>query len=308
MRSLKHVFPLIVLGLASLFGPACNKPPAQAKFATPEEAAAALQQAFKAEDQEKIQAIFGREGIEAVASGDPVSDRHDREVIALAMEQSWRWAPRGEDARELIIGDEQWPFPVPLVKTGNAWQFDSEGGKEEVLARRIGANELNTIDICRAYVDMQKEYAGQPHDGKAAGLFAQRLKSSPGRQDGLYWQRNRGERPSPLGDLVAEAEAEGYDPNKMGSAPFHGYRFRILTAQGAAAPGGKKSYVVNGDMTGGFALVAYPAKYAFSGVMTFVVGQDGVVYQKDLGEDTAAQAPRLAEFDPDKSWTAVQAP
>ena len=308
MRSLKNVVLLAVLGLAALFAPACNMPPAQAKFATPNEAAAALLQALKAEDLGKMQAIFGREGMDAVASGDPVSDRNDREVIAVAMEQSWRWAPRGENAEELIIGDEQWPFPVPLIKTGNAWQFDSEKGEKEVLARRIGANELNTIDICRAYVDMQKEFASQPHDGKPAGLFAQRLKSSPGRQDGLYWQRKPGERRSPLGDLVAEAAAEGYDQNKMGSAPFHGYRFRILTAQGPAAPGGKKSYVVNGDMTGGFALVAYPAKYAFSGVMTFMVGQDGVVYQKDLGEDTAAQALRLAEFDPDNSWMAVEVP
>ena len=308
MRSLKHVVPLAVLGLAILFAPACNRPPAQARFATPEEAAAALLQALKTEDLGKMQAIFGREGMEAVASGDPVSDRHDREVIALAMEQSWRWAPHGEDAKELIIGDEQWPFPVPLVRTGNGWQFDSEEGKEEVLARRIGGNELGTIDLCRAYVSMQRNYASEPHDGKPAGLFAQRLHSSPDHQDGLYWQAKRGERPSPLGDLVAEAEAEGYDQNKPESSPFRGYRFRILTAQGPAAPGGKKSYVVNGDMTGGFALLAYPAKYAFSGVMTFMVSQDGIVYQKDLGKDTATQAPRLAEYNPDESWTAVREP
>ena len=217
MRSLKHVVPVVMLGLAILFAPACNKSPAQAKFATPDEAATALLQAFKTEDPEKVQAIFGREGMEAAASGDPVSDRHDREVIALAMEQSWRWAPRGEDSKELIIGDEQWPFPVPLIKTGNEWQFDSEEGKEEVLARRIGRNELGIISICRAYVDMQREYASQPHDGKPAGLFAQRLRSSPGRQDGLYWQANPGERRSPLGDLAAEAAAEGYDPNKSAS-------------------------------------------------------------------------------------------
>jgi hypothetical protein len=155
---------------------------------------------------------------------------------------------------------------------------------------------------------MQGEYAGQPHDGKPAGLFAQRIRSSPGRQDGLYWQVKPGERPSPLGDLVAEAETKGYEQAKMESAPFLGYHFRILAAQGPAAPGGKKSYVVNGDMSGGFALVAYPAKYAFSGVMTFVVNQDGIVYQKDLGEDTATQALRLAEYNPDESWTAVKEP
>jgi hypothetical protein len=297
-----------MLGLAILFAPACNRPPAQAKFATPEEAAAALLQALKTEDLGKMQAIFGREGMEAAASGDPVSDRHDREVIALAMEQSWRWAPRGEDASELIMGDEQWPFPIPLVKTGNEWQFDTEEGKEEVLARRIGRNELGIVSICRAYAGMQEEYASQEHDGKPAGLFAQRIRSSPGRQDGLYWQRKPGERRSPLGDLAAGAEAEGYDTNKSTPSPFWGYHFRILTAQGPAAPGGKKSYVVNGDMTGGFALLAYPTKYAFSGVMTFVVGQDGVVHQKDVGKDTATQAPLLAEFNPDESWTAVREP
>jgi hypothetical protein len=306
MRSLKHVVPLALVGLAVLFASACKKAPEQARFATPEEAAVALLEAFKTQDLVKVQAIFGREGVEAAASGDPVADRHDREVLALAMEQSWRWAPYGEDAKELIIGDEQWPFPILLVKTGNGWQFDSEEGKEEVLARRIGGNELGAIDICRALVGMQRAYASQPHDGKPAGLFAQRLRSSPDRQDGLYWQKKRGERRSPLGDLVAEAEAEGYDRIKPESSPFRGYRFRIVTAQGPAAPGGKKSYVVNGDMTGGFAFLAYPAKYAFSGVMTFMVGQEGVVYQKDLGEDTATQALRLAEYNPDESWKAVQ--
>ena len=308
MRSLKNLVSLAMIGLAILFGGVCNKALAQAKFATPEDAAAALYQALKAENREKMQAIFGREWMEAAASGDPVSDQHDREVGALAMEQSWSWAPHGENTKELIIGDEQWPFPVPLVKIGNEWQFDSETGKEEVLARRIGRNELRIIDVCRAYVGMQREYASQPHDGKPAGLFAQRLHSSPDHQDGLYWQVKRGERPSPLGDLVAEAEAEGYDQNKPESSPFRGYRFRILTAQGPAAAGGKKSYVVNGDMTGGFALLAYPAKYAFSGVMTFMVSQDGIVYQKDLGKDTATQAPRLAEYNPDESWTAVREP
>jgi hypothetical protein len=308
MRSMTHIVSLGLVGLALLFAPACNKSSSQAKFATPEEAAAALHQALKTEGLERMQAIFGREGVELVASGDPVSDQHDREVIALAMDQSWRWAPYGEDAKELIIGDEQWPFPVPLVKTGSEWQFDSEEGKEEVLARRIGGNELDTIDVCRAYVSMQREYASKPHDGKPAGLFAQHIRSSPDRQDGLYWPLKRGGRSSPMGDLVAKAAEEGYDLNKPESSPFRGYRYRILTAQGPSAPGGKKSYLVNGDMTGGFALLAYPAKYTFSGVMTFVVSQDGVVYQKDLGKDTATQARLLAEYNPDESWTAVQMP
>jgi len=308
MLTPKHVVPLAVLGLTILFGPACRKAPSQATFATPDEAAAALHQAFKTEDLGKLQSIFGPGAIEAVASGDSVADRHDREVIALAMEESLRWAPRGADGKELIIGDEQWPFPVPLVKTGNEWRFDSEQGKEEVLARRIGANELDAIDVCRDYVGMQKEYALHPHDGKPAGLFAQRLRSSPGREDGLYWHRKFGGKLSPLSDLIAEATEEGYDLNKPESSTFRGYHFRILMAQGAAAPGGKKSYVMNGDMKDGFALLAYPDRYAYSGVMTFVVGQDGVVYQKDLGADTATEALQVAEYNPDQSWTTVLAP
>lgn len=177
-----------------------------------------------------------------------------------------------------------------------------------MLARRIGANELDAIDVCRDYVGMQQEYARHPHDGKPAGLFAQRLRSSPGREDGLYWHRKFGGKLSPLSALIAEGTAEGYDLNKPESSAFRGYHFRILTAQGPAAPGGKKSYVTNGAMKGGFALLAYPDKYAYSGVMTFVVRQDGVVYQKDLGEDTATQALSLAEYDPDESWTAVRVP
>ena len=305
MRSLKLILIVAILGWASA---AFSQPAVQAKFASPQEAAAALNQALKAETPEKLQAIFGREWVEAAGSGDPVSDQHDREVVALAMEQPWHWEPTGENTLELIIGDEQWPFPVPLVKVGNEWQFDSKEGKEEILARRIGRNELRIIDVCRSYAQMQKEYAGQPHDGKAAGLFAQRIRSSPGRQDGLYWQKQHGGKRSPLDELVAAAVAEGYDLNKSESAPFYGYYIRMLTAQGPAAPGGKKSYIVKGDMSGGFALLAYPVKYASSGVMTFLVGPDGVVYQKDLGKNTANQAPRLTEYNPDKSWTEVQVP
>lgn len=306
MRVLKHVARMAMLGLILQLVPACKTTPPQAKFATPDEAALTVQHAFKAQDLGKIQAIFGREGIEAVASGDPVSDRRDREVIALAMAQSWTWVPHGAAGKELVIGDEHWPFPIPLVRTGNEWRFDSAAGREEVLARRIGGNELGVIQICRDYVQAQKEYASQPHDGKPAGLFAQRFRSSPGRQDGLFWGRKQWDKSSPLNDLVTAAVAEGYDPNKPDASPFRGYRFCILTAQGSAAPGGQKSYGVNGDMPGGFALLAYPAKYASSGVMTFVVGPDGVVYQKDLGKDTTAKASRLVEYDPDVTWKAVK--
>ncbi len=308
MRFLKRGIPVVVLGLVLLVTSPNTKAQDQAKFATPDSAAKALLQALKSGSLENLQAIFGRDALEAAASGDPVSDRNDREVVALAMEQSWRWAPRGADRKELIIGDEQWPFPAPLVKMGNEWQFDSEEGKEEVLARRIGRNELGIIDLCRAYVDMQKAYASQPHDGKPEGIFAQRLRSTAGHQDGLYYPVKPGERSSPLGDLAAEAATEGYGTSNSSSSPFWGYHFRILTAQGPAAPGGKKSYIVNGELSGGFALLAYPAQYGSSGVMTFLINQDGTVYEKDLGRDTATQAVSLTEYNPDESWTELLGP
>ena len=209
---------------------------------------------------------------------------------------------------ELIIGDEKWPFPVPLAEVRGGWQFDTDAGKEEILSRRIGRNELRVIDVCRNSVSIQKEYASQPRDGKLAGLYAQRVLSSPGRQDGLYWSVGDEELPSPLGDLVAQAMVEGYDLNKDTSQPLWGYHFRILTAQGSAAKGGATSYIVNGEMSGGFGLIAYPAEYGRSGIMTFIVNQDGVVYQKDLGEDTLKLAPGLTTYDPDSAWAEVQAP
>jgi len=291
-----------------LMGPSCSRTPTQSKFATPDDAAKTLLQALKAENMEQIAAIFGRKTVEAVASGDTVSDKRDREVVRLAMEQSWRWAPLGPDRQELIIGDEQWPFPVPLAKSGDQWVFDAEAGKQEVIARRIGRNELGVIDLCRWYVDVQKEYAAESHDGKQAGLYAQRLRSTRGHQDGLYWETNPDEKPSPLGDLVAEAAEEGYAKNQTESSPFWGYRFSILTGQGGTAPGGKKNYVVNGDMPGGFGLVAYPARYGSSGIMTFIVNQDRVVYQKDLGKDTLSLAANMTEYKPDSSWASVQMP
>ncbi len=306
MQTLKCAVSLAVVGLATVLGPGCSRAAAQEKFATPEAAAAALHQALNASTLEPMKSIFGGAWIESAASGDPVADQHDREVLALAMGQSWRWGPRGENGKELIVGEEQWPFPVPLVQSGYQWQFDSEAGQEEVLARRIGGNELGVIRICGDYVRAQKEYASLPHDGKPAGRFAQQFRSSPGRQDGLFWRQPRGEKPSPFGRLVAAGIQEGYDPGKPDASPFRGYRFRILTAQGPAAPGGKKSYLVNGEMSGGFALLAFPAKYGFSGIMTFVVGPDGVVYEKDFGKETATEAARLVEYNPDSSWKAVQ--
>jgi hypothetical protein len=296
----------VFLGLTILVLQVNAQAVAQVSFATPEEAATALLQALKSEDTDKLKAIFGPDAQQTLSSGDVISDRHDREVIALAMQQTWRWVPRGSKSKELLIGDEHWPFPIPLTKKTSGWQFDTQAGKEEVLARRIGRNELLVIDICRAYPLLQQEYASQPHDGKPAGLYAQKIRSTPGRQDGLYWAVKPGERSSPLGDLAADAAADGYTPDKSPTSPFWGYYFRILTAQGKSAPGGAGSYIVDGDMSGGFALIAYPSKYAYSGVMTFIVNQSGVVYEKDLGPETSALAGSMSEYNPDKSWKVVR--
>lgn len=305
MQALKYVAPALTLALVILTETACTMAPGPMKFATPEAAATTLLQALKNNDADKLGDIFGRDNLEAIASGDPVADRQDREVIAVAMEQSQRWAPLGEGRLELVIGEEQWPLPAALVKEGSEWRFDSESAIQEVLARRVGRNELAVIRLCRAYLDFQQEYASQSHDGKPAGLFAQRIQSNPGREDGLYYPRQPGEKPSPLGDLAAKAAQEGNDAKQTESIPFWGYRFRILTAQGDKAPGGRKSYLADGDMSAGFALIAFPAKYAASGVMTFVVNQDGVVYEKDLGPETEKLAAGITEFNPDETWVVV---
>jgi Protein of unknown function (DUF2950) len=299
-----------VLGATLFVLPACAPAPApdRARFDTPDEAARAVMKALTTNSADELKAIFGPNVEKDLSSGDPVSDRYDRQTIALAMQESWHWAPSGKDSQELVIGGEGWPFPVPLVKVRGGWQFDTDAGADEVLSRRIGRNELRVIDVCRDYVGMQQQYASQPRDGKIAGLYAQKFRSGPGRQDGLYWRVGDEEDPSPLGDLVAQAVVEGYDERKTSSQPLWGYYFRILTAQGAAAKGGARSYLVNGEMSGGFGLIAYPADYGHGGIMTFIVNQDGVVYQKDLGEDTASVASGLTEYNPDGTWTEVKEP
>ena len=304
MRVLTHRALAVILGLIMLTMPASAQAPAQKTFATPDDSAKMLQQGFKTNDIPLLSQMFPG-AVEEFSSGDSTADKNDREVIALAMEEGWHWAPLGTNKKQLIIGHEAWPFPIPLVKAGDGWQFDIKAGKEEVLARRIGRNELNVIELCRAYVGMQQDYAALAHDGKPAGLYAQQIASTPGQQDGLYWAVKPGEPPSPMGDITAKAEAVGYQREKAPDAAFLGYYFHLLTAQGAFAPGGAKNYIVDGNMSGGFALIAYPAKYGYSGVMTFIVNQSGVVYQKDLGKDTQRIASEIKAYNPDKTWTKV---
>ena len=278
---------------------------AQRTFATPDEAAKALNDAAKAQGNDSLLAIFGSDGKDLVDTSDPTTTRQNRQVFNVAFKEAWHWIDEGANKKTLVIGHESWPFPVPLVKEGNGWRFDTAAGKEEVIARRIGRNELAVIKVCQTYVKAQQLYARQGHDGKPAGVYATAFHSSPGQQNGLYWPSTVGQKASPLGDLVAEAAAEGRDLTQGQPSPFHGYYFKILTGQGAAAPGGPQDYIVNGVMSKGFALVAWPAKYDATGVMTFLVNQDGTVREKDMGPDTESAVKAMTTYNPD-GWEAVR--
>jgi hypothetical protein len=281
--------------------------PQQQMFGSAEEAVHALAKVVQAADVQQLTAIFGPDSKELVDTSDPITARRNRETFSAAFTEGWKLVDAENGARTLVIGNEDWPFPVPLVKDGNRWRFDTAAGKAEVLARRVGRNELAVIRICTTYVAAQRRYAEHGHDGKPARLYAQNFRSEPGKENGLFWPEVKGKPLSPLGDLVAEASDEGYVAGeKAQRAPFHGYRFKILTAQGPAAPGGAKSYVANGDMSGGFALVAWPDEYDLTGVMTFIVNQDGVIHEKDLGADSAATASKMTEYNPDETWKRVE--
>ena len=275
-------------------------------FAAPEDAVKALVDTVKAENLDELLAIFGPEGRELVASSDPAIARMNRKVFAVAFREQWHLEDTTPTQKTLVIGNENWPFPVPLAKVAEGWRFDTAAGKEEVLARRIGRNELNAIATARAYVTAQQRYAQEGHDGKPAGVHAAKFQSDSGKQDGLYWPTARGQKRSPLGDLLAQAAPEGRQARTTQPTPLHGYYFKILTGQGAAAPGGAKSYIVKGEMSGGFALVAWPAQDDATGVMTFVVNHDGTVRERDLGPQTDAIARKMTVYNPDKSWRAVQ--
>jgi hypothetical protein len=285
-----------------------DKAQAQKTFSTAEAAVEAMIEAARADDDADLLVILGSESEALISSGDPVYDRMQREVVLAAFEQGWRLGDKGPETKELIIGDEDWPFPVPLVKDQDGWRFDLEEGAEEILARRIGRNELSVIQICMTYLGAQRKYASQGHDGKPAGLYAQKMASDPGQQNGLYWAVNPDEKPSPLGTLAAQAAVEGYADEKTSAQriPFHGYLFHILTAQGKDAPGGAKDYIVDGEMTGGFALMSYPAEYGSSGIMTFIINQDGILYEKDLGDETSEIASQIKEYNPDTTWHEVE--
>jgi len=306
----KHTFASALIAAAVVATVSCARSepqPQQQMFGSAEEAVHALAKVVQAADVQQLTAIFGPDSKELVDTSDPITARRNRETFSAAFTEGWKLVDAENGARTLVIGNEDWPFPVPLVKDGNRWRFDTAAGKAEVLARRVGRNELAVIRICTTYVAAQRRYAEHGHDGKPARLYAQNFRSEPGKENGLFWPEVKGKPLSPLGDLVAEASDEGYVAGeKAQRAPFHGYRFKILTAQGPAAPGGAKSYVANGDMSGGFALVAWPDEYDLTGVMTFIVNQDGVIHEKDLGADSAATASKMTEYNPDESWKRVE--
>jgi DUF2950 family protein len=300
--------------------------PAQKLFASPEEALQALQSAVKAKDKAALGAIFGPDH-EKLESGDAVEDNIALDTFAARLAESATLKKMDDAKYTLVVGAEKYLFPIPIVKQGEQWRFDTQAGLEEILNRRIGENELSAILTCRAYVLAQWQYYTESKDTAKDGLavYAQKFLSTPGTHDGLYWDTALNEEPSPLGALVAHARAEGYTPGQQRTggqtqtaaggnddapqqprSPYHGYFFKILTRQGQHAPGGRFSYIINGNMIAGYALIAWPAKWGNSGVMTLIVNNQGRIYEKNLGPNTAASAAAISEYDPDPSWKLVK--
>jgi hypothetical protein len=273
---------LASVGVGLAIASACRSTPYRT-FASPEDAVKALTASAKTGTIDDLVAIFGPESRDLVSSNDPAVTKRNREIFVAAVSERWRFEDRGPDSKLLVIGNEDWPFPVPLVRDSAGWRFDTAAGQEEVIARRVGRNELAAILVCRTYIAAQKLYVSRPHDGRPAGAYAQQLRSDPGRENGLYWAAAAGKKRSPLGDLVAQAASDGA---ATAGAPFHGYYFRLLPSSGRDMP----------------AVVAWPAQYDVTGVMTFVAGADGIVRERDLGTETGTTKPAA----PDASWPAVQ--
>jgi hypothetical protein len=307
-RSTHDKLQSFVVAIVLIFALAitCRAALAQQKtFSSAEEAVKAAIAAAKSNNDKELLAVFGAQAKEILFSGDAAADKQRRGEFITAYDEKNRLATEGENTI-LIVGKQDWPFPIPIVKRGNVWVFDTEKGKEEILNRRIGENELSTIQTLLAVVDAEREYAIKDRDRDGLLEYAQKFVSDPGKKNGLYWEAKQGEPQSPLGPIMARARSEGYKGQASTTPPpYHGYYYRILTAQGKNAPGGAYSYLVKGKMIGGFALVAYPAQYGNSGVITFIVNHDGKVLQKDLGPKTAAIAKGMKEYNPDSTWTEV---
>ena len=271
-------------------------------FGSPEEAMKTFTDAVQAGDMKGLIAILGPDGEDIISSGDEVADKNIREQFVKDYQGKVDFVKEKEDRVSVIIGNDNWPFPIPIIKMAGGWVFDTKAGREEVLNRRIGRNELNTIRVCEAYVDAQREYANSDRERDGIIQYAQKIVSDPDRRNGLYWKPAEGEIPSPLGPFADHAAAEGYRRVDDKATPYHGYYYKILRGQGKNAPGGAYSYVINGHMVARFALVAWPAEYGVSGVMTFVVNKNGVVYEKDLGPKTEALVKAMTLYNPDRTW------
>jgi len=322
-RMLFLLVSLLILAMLLFTGPSARGQAAAApvkarSFTSAEEAMKNLVEASKAKDRAALADIFGPE-YSKLLSGDEVQDNHELEEFSASADQAARLEKIKDDRMALTIGQDNWQFPIPIVSRNGQWRFDTEAGMEELLNRRIGENELSAIATCRAYVLAQWEYFTEgDHDNDGVAEYAQRFISTPGARDGLYWDTAENEKPSPMGVLVAAARAEGYsagrrkaaattaEPTARPRSPYHGYYVRILKRQGAHAPGGKYDYVINGNMIAGYALIAYPYKWGSSGIMTFIVNQQGRVYQKNLGPETMKLAAAITEYDPDATWKLVK--
>lgn len=309
-----HVVLLALAAAAMLAAAGCKKAEQSAPvsgpkmFASPDEASSAVYKAAKSGDGQALIAIFGPNATDLIISGDPVQDKAGRDKFAAQYDEMHRWGKLTNGGKVLTVGAENYPFPFSLMKNSSGqWYFDTTSAKEEILARRIGGNELATVDVLNAMSDAQIEYFSQTHDGNPVYQFAQKFVSDDGKQNGLYWKAAEDQPESPLGPLAADASADGYGgSSKPAPQPFHGYFYRMITKQGSHAVGGAKDYVVKGNMTGGFAILAFPAEYRNSGVMTLMINQDGTVYEKDLGAQTAELARAITEFNPDDTWKRVE--
>jgi hypothetical protein len=311
--SIPHTTPLGILLLAFAWGAspinltAAQPAQAQQTFASPDDAARALKAAADAKDHAALSKLFGPD-LQELSTGDAVQDANNAKRFAAAMDQGYQLTKEGDDKITVEVGPDNWPMPIPLVKADGQWHFDTAAGEEEIMNRHVGKDELHAIGVCRAYVLAQRQYADENPESGTGAKYARHIHSAPGKKDGLYWPSVKDEPASPFGPLVMKAEAEGYEVHAQGTGPhpFHGYYFRILTRQGDAAPGGKMDYLSHGNLTGGFALVAYPVEWGQSGIMTFIVNQDGKVYQRNLDEKTAHLAGSMKEYNPDSNWTLVQ--
>jgi len=302
----KVVQALLIAIALSLASCKSSNGPAIKTFATPEEAGNALVEAAKSGDEATLLALLGTDSKEVISSGDPVQDKNAGAAFASAYGVMHRWRRMGDGIQTLLVGYDNFPFPIPLKKNESGqWFFDTVAGREEILNRRVGRNELAIIDVCNTVARAEAKYFSQAHDGLPAKQYAQKFLSDPGKHNGLYWESAAGQPESPLGPLVAFATAEGYQAKPDAHAAFHGYFFHMLKGQTAKAPGGAKDYLINGKMTGGFAFLAYPAEYGNSGVMTFMINQDGVLLEKDLGKNTTEAATAMNDFDPDSGWSIV---